>query len=270
MNEIPEQPVQGLRGYLTISIHNKSDGTSSKEYQLEVAQDSGGSSFYTMEGSILNELDPYNALPILVSGKIDKTGKLVVDSYKIPYPDLQFQILKGTQKWEQLGGQNIVVFTTEEGKSYVEFIVTNNIPNTTKLPGNEGDVVQAEVLILPDETFAGQPVAHMYQVAIVQENGPELEVAANRIRVYDGENDPTTPLNYIQPNLTIDQVELVYYASNSYYQVNDPNYSQRSPYIQPVWHFHGRFDDGTQFDVLIQALKEEFLLPELSPGLSPG
>ncbi|HLO13699.1 MAG TPA: LysM peptidoglycan-binding domain-containing protein, partial [Anaerolineales bacterium] len=271
MNEIPEQTVQDLRGYLTISIHNKSDGTSSKEYQLEAAQDTGGSSIYTMEGSILGELDPYNALPIIVSGKIDKTGKLIVGSYKIPYPDLQFQILKGTQKWEQLGGQNVVVFTTQDGKSYVEYAVTNNIPNTTKLiGGNEGDLIQAELLIFPDETFAGLPVAHIYQTLIVQENGPELNVEANRIRMYNDDNNPTAPLNYTPPNLTIDRVELVYYVSNPYYQVNDPNYSQRSPYIQPVWHFHGHYDDGSEFDVLIQALKQEFLLPELSPGISPG
>jgi hypothetical protein len=65
-------------------------------------------------------------------------------------------------------------------------------------------------------------------------------------------------------------VELVYFASNPYYQVNDPNYNQRSPYIQPVWHFHGRYDDGTEFDALIQALKEEFLYPELVPNAGMG
>src|SRR6185436_19091708 len=102
------QPVQGLYGYLSISIHNKSDGTSSKEYALDVLQDTG-SIVYTIEGSNLSELDPYNALPILVTGKIDKTGKLVVDSYTIPYPDLHFQILKGTQKVQQLDGQSVVV-----------------------------------------------------------------------------------------------------------------------------------------------------------------
>ncbi len=129
MAELPEQNVEDLRGYLYVSIHNKSDGTSSKEYTLEVIQDSG-STIYTMEGSLLSELDAYNALPILITGTINKTGKLVVDSYQIPYPDLHFQILKGTQKVEQLAGQNVVVFTTEDGHSYVEYPVTNNIPNT--------------------------------------------------------------------------------------------------------------------------------------------
>ncbi len=262
-----EQPVQDLRGYLSISIHNKSDGTSSREYSLDVLQDAG-SIVYTMEGSILSELDSYNGLPILVTGMIDKTGKLVVDSYKFPYPDLHFQILKGTQKVEPLAGQNVVVFTTEEGTSYVEYLATNNIPNTTSIIGIQGDLIEEEVLIIPDETFAGLPVVHTYQSALVQENGATMEPQANQIHTIN-ESDLQTP-NYVQPNLVIDQVELVYYVSNPYYQVNDPNYSLRSPYIQPAWHFRGRYEDGGEFDILIQALKQEFLLPEIAPGLSPG
>jgi LysM repeat protein len=269
VSEIPEQPVQDLRGYVSISIHNKSDGTSSKEYNLEVTQENG-SSIYTMEGSILSELDAYNALPILISGAINKTGKLVVNSYKIPYPDLHFQILKGTQKVEQLAGQNVVVFTTEDGNSYVEYAVTNNIPNTTSFTGRQGDLIQQEILIIPGETFGGLPVAHIYQSSIVQENGPEMEPQANQIYVINEADDPILSPDYTPPNLTVDQIELVYYVSNPYYQVNDPNYSQRTTYIQPVWHFHGRYEDGGEFDVLIQALKQEFLLPELAPGLSPG
>jgi LysM repeat protein len=269
MAELPEQPVQDLRGYLSISIHNNGDGTSSKEYTLEVLQN-GGSTVYTMEGSVLGELDPYNALPILVTGTINKTGKLVVDSYKIPYPDLHFQILKGTQKVEQVAGQTVTVFTTEDGKSYVEYLVTNNIPNTTSLTGVQGDLIQEEVLIIPDESFGGLPVAHVYQSSIVQENGPEMELRANQIYTINESDLPGMSPDYTPPNLTIDQVELVYYVSNPYYQVNDPNYSQRSPYIQPVWHFRGRYEDGGEFDILIQALKQEFLLPELAPGLSPG
>ena len=97
-----------------------------------------------------------------------------------------------------------------------------------------------------------------------------MEVRANQISTINESDLPGLSPNYSPPNLTIEQVELVYYVSNPYYQVNDPNYSQRSPYFQPVWHFRGHYEDGGEFDVLIQALKQEFLLPELAPGLSPG
>jgi hypothetical protein len=223
-----------------------------------------------MNGPILSELDPYNALPILVTGKLDKTGKLVVESYKLPYPDLHFQILKGTQKTEQLEGQTVMVFTAEDGKSYVEYLATNNIPNTTSVTGMQGDLIEQEVLIIPDETFGGLPVAHIYQSSIVQENAPGMEPRANQIYTINESDLPGLSQDTTPPNLIIDQVELVYYVSNPYYQVHDPNYSQRSPYIQPAWHFRGHYENGDDFDVLIQALKQEFLLPELAPGLSPG
>jgi len=265
-----EQPVEDLRGYLSVSIHKKSDGTSSKEYHLEVAQENG-STIYPMEGSALGELDAYNTLPILITGTINTEGSLVVDSYKVPYPDLHFQILKGTQRAAQIEGQNVIIFTAEDGAVYVEFLATNTFPLTPdSFTGIAGDLIQQEVLIIPDETFGGLPVAHVYQSAMIQENAPELEVQANTIYVYDDANDPGLPTDTTRPNLTIDQVELIYFVSNPYYQVNDPNYSQRSPYLQPAWHFIGHYDDGTEFDMLIQALKEEFLLPELAPGLSPG
>lgn len=269
----PPQPViekvEDMRGYLTVTIHNRVGGISTKDYTLEVTQNTGGMIIYSLDGSVLGELDPYNGLPILVSGMLDPTGKLVVESYKIPYPDLHFQILKGTQKAQQLGGQDVIVFTTEDGNSYVEFLVTNNQPTGT-FTDHVGELVQQEVLIVPDETFAGMPVAHIYQSAVIQENGPELQVQANRITVFNDGSDPGSSGVYIQPNLTINKIELVYFVSNPYYQVNDPNYDQRSNYIQPVWHFHGRFDDGTEFDMLIQALKQEFLLPELVPSAGMG
>lgn len=270
VTEVPERPVQELRGYLYVSIHNKADGTSSREYNLEVEQDGGGSTSYLMEGSDLSELDAYNALPVLVTGTIDKTGKLVVGSYKIPFPDLHFQILKGRQKAQHLDGQTVTVFTTEDGKSYVEYLVTNNIPNTTSFTGIQGDLIQQEVLIIPDESFGGLPVAHIYQSSIIQENGPDMQPLASRVQVFNPENDPSAPTTFTQPDLTLDRVELAYYVSNPYYQVNDPNYNQRSPYIEPVWHFHGHFADGSEFDVLIQALKQEFLLPQLAPYAGVG
>lgn len=269
----PENPVvsevENLRGYLSISIHNKSDGTSTKEYNLEVIQEIG-SGIYTMEGPLLGELDIYNQLPILITGMINSSGKLVVESYKIPYPDLHFQVLKGTQRIEQLNGQNVVIFTTEDGQSYVEFIATNNIPNEGSLIGYQGDLLEQEVLVIPDETFGGMPVAHIYQRSIVQEGASAMEVKANRITVYNEPDDPLLSPDYAPPSLMIDRVELVYFVSNPYYQVNDPNYSQRSTYIQPVWHFHGRYEDGGEFDALIQALKQEFLLPELVPHAGVG
>lgn len=261
-----ERRVENMRGYLSITDHKRADGTTTREYGLQVAQEMGVS-LYPLQGSILNELDAYNALPIEITGTINPEGILIAESYNIPYPNVQFQILKGTQKMEQVEGQEVVIFTAEDGSAYVEFLATNTFPSET-FSGFIGDPVEQEVLIIPGETFGPYPVAHIYQSAIVQEGAPEMQVQANQIYVFDESEMPD--IDPGTPNLTITSVELVYFGSNPYYQMADPNYEQRPPHIQPVWHFVGRYDDGTEFDVLIQAIKQEFLLPELAPGVGPG
>jgi LysM repeat protein len=266
-----EQNIEDLRGFLSIALHKRIDGTESKEYSLIVNRD-GSPEFYLLEGTNLSELDAYHALPILISGTA-RTNQVMstiqVEAYEIPFPDLHFQIVKGTQHSEQIEGQTAVIFTTEDGKSYVEFMGSTDILNDQFI-GLQGDLIQQEVLIIPDESFGGMPVIRVYQSSVIEEGAPEMQVQANQILVIDDTTIPGLPVDYVPPNLTLEVVELMYFVSNPYYQVNDPNYSQRSPYIQPVWHFHGRYDDGSEFDVLIQALKQEFLLPELAPGVSPG
>ena len=261
------QNAQDLRGFLSIAVHKKADGSKSKEYSLWVNKDNMIYS-YQLNGLRLAELDAYNGLPILVSGIIND-DILVVDSYNVPYPNLKFQIAKGTQRLEELSGQTVVIFTTEDGRSFVEFMGFTEQP-TNSFIGNQGDRIQQEILIIPDETFAGMPVARIFQSSVVEERAPDLQVQANQIISIDDSANPEGPIEFTPPNLTIDKVELTYFVSNPYYQMNDPNYNQRSPYIQPVWHFHGRYADGSEFDVVVQALKQEFLLPELAPGLSPG
>lgn len=268
--ELNEQPVTDMRGFLSILIRKKADGTQVKEYSLQIYEADGFTS-YPLTGADLSELDAYNALPVLISGTLTiygPTSTLNVDSYKIPFPNLHFQILKGRQESRQIGGATVIVFTTEDGQSYVEFMSSTQ-QTTDAYIGLQGDLIQQEVLIVPDETFGGMPVIRVYQSSVMG-GASEMQIQANRISVFDESSLPIMPSDYTPPNLTIEQVELVYFVNNNYYQVNDPNYSNRSTYIQPVWHFHGHYENGDGYDVLIQALKPEFLKPEIQPGLSPG
>jgi hypothetical protein len=126
-----------------------------------------------------------------------------------------------------------------------------------------------QALIVPNETFASYPVILVYSAGLVislKSGQPmELPITANQIPVYDEAASQEVP-NLTPPSLTIDSIELEYFVNNPYYQVDDPNYERRSTYIQPVWHFHGHYEIGNVFDLLVQALKREFL----SPGITPG
>jgi hypothetical protein len=76
------------------------------------------------------------------------------------------------------------------------------------------------------------------------------------------------PENYIPPALTIEKVELMYYVTNPHWQADRLDGSPL--YLQPVWHFYGHYENGSEFDVIVQALKQEYLLPELDTFVTPG
>lgn len=68
---------------------------------------------------------------------------------------------------------------------------------------------------------------------------------------------------YTQPDFIVDSVQLEYY-------VTDPKMLYDAPttdtlYIQPVWHFSGHYTNGSIVDILVQALKQEYLRPFETP-----
>ena len=129
--------------------------------------------------------------------------------------------------------------------------------------------MQHEALIIPDETFAGVPVIRIFQSSVISTDTP-MEAQANQVDMIDDTILLPDLGNTAPPSVIIDSVELIYYVSNPYYQVNDPNYSNRSTILQPAWHFKGHFENGELYEALIQALQQQYLLPQLVPGISPG
>jgi hypothetical protein len=95
----------------------------------------------------------------------------------------------------------------------------------------------------------------------------EMEATANQPYVIDEADLPELE----QPaelTATIESVELVYFTPNQRYVVPDP--SAETVYIQPAWRFQGHYWDGSEFEILVQALRDEFLLPEIESIEPPG
>lgn len=57
--------------------------------------------------------------------------------------------------------------------------------------------------------------------------------------------------------LTIEKIELVYYTGDI--STILPDGSMSPTYAQPAWRFYGQFANGDKFEILVQALSEEFL-----------
>jgi hypothetical protein len=193
-----------------------------------------------------------------------------VERYEPPFPDLHIQLLHGTQKLTEVEGQQVLLFTATDGTTYAQML-TYGVPDAMTILGAEGDEVILESLAIPDETFGGYPTLYVFSAAMAinpKNNQPtDMTLRANEPYVMDEMVPPGTE-TVVGPAATIENVELVYYIPNSRYTPFGEG--SNAEYMQPAWRFHGHYEDGDEFEILIQALKQEVLLPELAPFTRPG
>jgi hypothetical protein len=92
-----------------------------------------------------------------------------------------------------------------------------------------------------------------------------MQVTADQPNIMDEAEQPEIPAEL---TATIESVKLVYFTPNQRYTVLDP--SGGPAYIQPAWRFQGHYWDGSEFEIMVQALQDEFLLPEIEAVEPPG
>jgi len=262
------EKVEGVRGMMSITIYQQADGSQRVEYGFITNADPYP--YLSLEGEDLEALQNYQNKPVDVWGTVETTPEgqpiLKVERYEIPFPDLQFQILRGTQTSVTLDGQPATLFTTEDGKTYVQFNPGGGVDGSTV--GNLDDVILIEALAIPDETFGSYPVVRMFSAttATNSKDGKEAELSVSADQIYIVEL--AAEGEYTPPTMSIERIELVYYMPDPRYQVGELIPDQR--YIQPTWLFAGHYSTGEEFFILVQALKQEFLLPEPAPYTQPG
>ena len=257
------------RGMLSINIYRQQDGTSRPEF-IYITQLGDTYLYATLENLTLDEMLPYQNRPLDIWGTVksaDAYGSAVitVDRFEDPYPGLQFQIIRGTQQNSEVDGNPVVLFTAEDGKAYVQ--MTRDGGLDMSIIGEVGDPVIAEVLIIPDETFGGYPVMRFFSMGTDSNNGEpaDVQISADKPQVVDASLDPQT---YTPPDTTIERVELVYYLPDPRYAM--PDASAAPQYLQPAWRFAGHRSNGDVFEIIVQALKQDYLLPELQTYTPPG
>ncbi len=256
--------VEGLRGMLSIYKYHYADGSQRVEYNL-FNKDRPYPSL-PLEGENLEALQTWQHRPIDVWGTIemkDGAPTLKVERYEIPFPNLKFQILSGKQQTTTLEGQQVTLFTTTDGKTYAQLTSDGLYPDGSTI-GNANYEVKIEALIVPGEIFGGYPALRIFAASASSVGSPDLTVTADQIYVVDlaGEGE------YTPPTLNIERVELVYYMPDPRYIQGELSPDQR--YIQPAWMFTGRYSTGEEFSILVQALKQDFFLPEFAPFTPPG
>jgi hypothetical protein len=268
------QRIEGLRGILMVTIHKQTDGSQSVEYGLYPKPNDGPFYFATLEGNDVQMLEANHNRPVDIWGTVtgvDQNGmpKIEVERYEIPYPDIEFQILTGKQEATELEGEQLALFTTPDGTTYAQ-LTSNGFPDITIL-GEEGSDVILQVLAIPGDSFGGYPALRVFDgaMAVNPKDGQPTQFtgSADQANIVDESVQPGME-NFVPPELTIESVELVYYAPDPRTRRQDTG--SAAIYLQPAWRFYGHYSDGSEVEFLVQALKPEDLLPELEPYTGPG
>jgi LysM repeat protein len=262
--------LDGERGTVQVTIFVKPDGRQRAQYNFLSEKDQ---SYYQLTGDNLEPLQKMMDRPIKLWGGIsfDKNGQgsVKVEKYEEIFPGLQTQVLTGTQETKDFNGEQLILFTSG-GTTYVQMANSGGYLDANYLP--EVGEIQIEGLLVPDETYAGYPAIRVFSIgmAINPATGKRFDMppSSNGLEPIPdpyGNGDQYTP-----PDITIDKVELVYFVSNPAYHYDTPDIPQKEDYIQPAWHFVGHDANGGLDDYLIQALRQEYLLPDVSPAIPPG
>ncbi len=259
---IPTIRLEGEHGVVNVQIFEKPDGRQRTSYTFATEKDH---SYYELKGDNLEALQETANRPIKLWGdlSIDESGMafINVEKFESIYPDLQFQVFTGTQATKEINGQEAILFTTGD-TTYIQLRPDGGYPDYNYYRSDEE--VMLEVLQIPDETYAGYPAIRVFSMAPAFDPGTGKPTELQHAGTIEVIPDPYGNADsYIPPDTIIDKVELMYYATDPAYY--DPTLESAEIYLQPVWYFQGHNANGDEVNIFIQALRQEYLLPETQP-----
>jgi hypothetical protein len=252
------QRLDGERGTPFVTIHQYDDGTQKTEVSLFLEPSTTFPEGLTLnlEGSGLAGIEAYHQLLIYIFGSIsdvsDPTPRFNLERYEPVYPDITLQAWLGTADWVTLEGQQAILFTTQNGEQYVLGASINQTPENMGIAS--GEPVIAEGAVYPDQAFGGYPLIANSIVYLAEGVSDLSDIQPHMI--YPpvlSEPGPNSP----RGRSVIEKIELVYLASEIQYT---PSASDALPfYVQPVWRFTGHDANGDPFEILVQALADDYL-----------
>jgi hypothetical protein len=259
----PGDEINAFPGTVSITRHLYLGGKSSDEVYLypEPPRELATGWGYSLIGENLSGIEQYQNLPIRVWGQVDHLENgmiyLKVDRFEPVYPGVQIQAWDGTEQIVSLEGQDVVLFTTTTGESYV---VNSSLDWGAEgnVIGYLGDLIELEGFVKPDQQFGAYPILK----DLAGSYPGDGVVDSAQISIWDHTQDPSSnPGAVLQGNVTIDTIELAYDAINldrcQASAAQDPNMAPWL-YVQPMWIFNGHFDDGRRLIVQVQALPDEY------------
>lgn len=253
--------LEGESGILSMDIRQYSDGKQVREafWWMESNPEFPDGLSLQLSGN-LQGLENYNQFPIRIWGTLEDNSQqpyhFNVERYELTYPGLQPQSWVGTEQATTVAGKQVILFTDQEGK---QFVLQSSIDfDPDNLLGAPRDQIKISGFSYPDSNFGGYPVIREVSARVVN------DIKGNPSNQVPESNNPfEIPIIPEVGSLagsdvaTIENIELVYYTVDLYFnqtQAENPPF-----YIQPVWRFSGHYQNGNAFEILVQALTEQYL-----------
>jgi hypothetical protein len=253
--------LEGEQGTLNVWSLQKEDKSTYMVYKLSSNTEAGFlNSFWQvdLEGPAAEGLGTYNHMPIKVWGAITSVNSLGVPTVQLErfepaYPDEKVNLWFGTEKSIQLEGRKAVLFTSDDGTSYIKDDSIQNEQEPIVL--DKDSVLYIAGWSNPNETHNGYPVIHVMSIgvapktqnfdSIIPDTLTPLVASASDVN-FSGE--PQTGI--------INHVELIYQGEDQL--LAEPE-KGRVLYAQPFWRFSGYYSENSFFTIIVQALPDEYL-----------
>jgi hypothetical protein len=251
--------IDGAEGKAMVFINRYLDGSSQVKvmFSIEDSPEWPGGLVEWLDGPGLAGIEAYHNLPVRVWGEVtDSSGLLpvmTIERFEPAYPGEKIQAWIGLMEGVTVEGQQVLLFTTQDGEKFV-LKTSIDSPGPDALLGNPGDPLVVEGFLVPGQTLGGYPVVTDYATLPMPGTGDLTDYQPMSAKPLVTSKEGTAGERRIG---SIDKIELVY-------QTDDPRYLQPTVdvapvYAQPAWRFSGKYDDGSSFMILVQALRPEFL-----------
>ncbi len=262
------QHAEGLEGWLQAYYLESADGKTRTLEATLVEKPLLGQSYWQIKltGKGLDGIAQYDRLHVRVWGRYVTDGDeptIQVERYEKAYPDERIQAWLGKEEITTVQGRKVAIFQSREGQRYILALSLRDprsldyMRQPSDLPGG-GQQMLIEGVVR-GETFGSYPVieeisAHSDATvrAMTDLNSYQLEIRPQVIR---SQRPPIPGKAYIE------HVDLIYYAianpmmGFSYKPM--PDLSMRI--VQPLWKFTGHTQDGASFEILVQAVSDQYV-----------
>jgi hypothetical protein len=255
---------EGEQGNVDIWNLQKDDGSTYFVYKLNKDTEEGFlNSFWqiTLEGPATAGLEAYYRMPVKIWGTItginpQGIATVQLERYEALYPDEKVQIWFGQETKAQVEGVDVLLFTTEDGTSYVRNeSIEYGMAEPTVI--EEGLVFYIAGWSLPGQTFGGYPVLNVMSMGAVPPDY-DFDSIISDVLILPVMKESDVNLSGEAPTGIVTRVELVYLGED---QLLAEVEEGRTLYAQPFWRFSGYYSENSYFDIIVQALPDEYLQP---------